>query len=115
VQLHTTSCNIPVRRTGTWVLKGSGAPVYPGYGVGRGCGLGVGTRPLPVTTPGAPVIGMLMKPGVGVRPGPGVGMGHDCTSQHVGSLGSGTSMHPGVTVGNRAHLIGHTHSTAVLV
>ena len=74
-----------------------GAAVNP-----LGPGVGVGGWPLPDTTPGTPV--MTTGPPVGtVSPGPGSGI-HCGTSQHVGSLGSATSVQPAGTVGYLAHL-----------
>ena len=65
-------------------------------------GVGAGGVPEPEITPGTPVI--VCGPPVGtVLPGPGIGI-HCGTSQQVGSLGSGTILHPDGMVGNLAHL-----------
>ena len=73
---------------------------FPGTGETPGCGWGVGTRPVPVTTP--PGIGLtVITPGVGLSGGT---IGQLGISQHVGSLGSGTRVHPGCMLVYAAHL-----------
>lgn len=69
-------------------------PPVPGINVGGGV-------PTPVTTPGTPVI----ETGAVGSGWPGEGNGIHCgTSQHVGSLGSGTIVQPTGTFGYLAHL-----------
>ena len=67
--------------------------ILPFLGPGDGLtpGLGVGTSPIPVTTPPGPGR-YVITPGVGLTGGT---IGQSGISQHVGSCGSGTSVHPG--------------------
>ena len=65
-------------------------------------GLGVGTLPIPVTTPGGGVVDGMKNPGVGFLPGDG--RGHSGISQQDGSLGSGTSLHPAARLWYCGHL-----------
>ena len=66
--------------------------LYPGEGLTPGPG--VGTRPIPVTTPPGPGWKVTI-PGVGLTGGT---IGQSGISQQSGSFGSGTMVQPGATL-----------------
>ena len=70
---------------GVGVVRGFGDP---GLGVGASHGAGVGNFPVPVIDPVTPVVELL----------------HFGAKQQDGSRGSGTMVHPGLTLGYLGHL-----------